>query len=76
MVGTRVGGIPCQIKDGKTGFLVKPEDYETAAERVGWLMEHPQEAREMGKAAHQYIAENFLITNNLLGWLRLINSLR
>lgn len=37
------------VQDGVTGFLLEPRP-EVFAERMAWLMEHPEEARRMGAA--------------------------
>ncbi len=76
VVGAKVGGIVPQIKDGKTGFLVSPKDYRKAAECILTLIKNPKLSNQMGRSAHKHIRENFLITANLLRWLRLINSFR
>ena len=41
MVATNVGGIPMQIEDGNTGFLIEPQDYDAAAERVLKILPDP-----------------------------------
>jgi len=40
VIGSRVGGIPDQISDSKTGFLVEPRDIESMAEKIIWLADH------------------------------------
>lgn len=58
VVGSAVGGIPEMIQEGLTGFLVPPGDPETLADRLLWLLTHPEEAEEMGKRARAF-AEKF-----------------
>src|SRR3989344_5409371 len=41
VVGTRVGGIPDVIEDGKTGLLVAPEDPHSAAQKILELLRDP-----------------------------------
>jgi glycosyltransferase involved in cell wall biosynthesis len=38
------------VQDGVTGFLLEPRP-EAFAERMAWLVEHPEDARRMGAAA-------------------------
>jgi GalNAc-alpha-(1->4)-GalNAc-alpha-(1->3)-diNAcBac-PP-undecaprenol alpha-1,4-N-acetyl-D-galactosaminyltransferase len=46
-----VAGPSEMIKDGVNGFLVPLHDMEIFAQRLKWLIEHPQEASQMGYAA-------------------------
>jgi trehalose synthase len=73
VVGGNVGGIPLQIIDGETGFLVN--NVEEAAEKTLYLLEHPEEAKKMGKKGKEHVKENFLITNHLKKYLNLFLSL-
>lgn len=75
VVATKVGGIPLQIVDGQTGYLVEPQDYEAAAERVAHLLKHPDLARQMGANGKEYVRRNFLVTRHLLDEIRLFNEL-
>jgi len=50
VVATRVGGIPIQVRDSETGFLVEPEAYDDAAERVLTLLKDPSLSAEYGNA--------------------------
>jgi glycosyltransferase involved in cell wall biosynthesis len=58
VIGSAVGGIPEMIQEGATGFLVPPGNVEALADRLHWLLTHPEEAAEMGKQARAF-AENF-----------------
>lgn len=73
VVGSNVGGIPLQIINGKTGFLVK--DIEEATEATLHLLKHPEEARKMGKKGREHVLRNFLITRHLEDYLRLFLKL-
>ena len=46
VVATRVGGIP-ELVDDQTGFLVPARDSEAIAEKVIWLLEHPERGEAM-----------------------------
>jgi len=61
VIGSDVGGIPEMVKDGVTGFLVPPKDESTLADRLRWVLEHPEEAREMGSRGREF-AKTFLST--------------
>jgi glycosyltransferase involved in cell wall biosynthesis len=48
VVATTVGGLPAQVEDGKTGFLVPPCDVESLAARVVQLLQDKALARHLG----------------------------
>ena len=75
VVGAEVGGIPLQVLDGKTGFLVPPGDYDKAAERVVQILRDPELGKELGGAGRNHVRENFLITRLLQDWLNLLVGL-
>jgi len=57
VVTTTVGGIPETIQTGKNGFLVKPFDEKAFADRILYLLEHPEFASEIGTAARKTVVE-------------------
>jgi glycosyltransferase involved in cell wall biosynthesis len=59
VIGTKVGGIPMQIKDGQSGFLVDPEDEKRLAERIKHLIDNPSKAKEMGAYGRRLTEEQF-----------------
>ncbi len=74
VVGRNVGGIPLQIIDGETGFLV--DSVPGAAEKALYLLHHPDRADEMGKNGREHVLQNFLITKHLENYLRLFHDLQ
>ena len=73
VVGGNVGGIPLQIIDGETGFLV--ESVEECAEKVIYLLRNRDRAREMGVRAKEHARRNFLVPRHLRDYLRLFKRL-
>ena len=73
VVGGNVGGIPLQVIDGKTGFLV--DSVEECAEKALYLLQHPEESERMGKRAREHVRKNFLTTRHLRDYLRLFGDL-
>lgn len=45
--------------NGENGFLVQPEDEGALAEKMIWLIDHPEETREMGRKGRAYAEECF-----------------
>jgi glycosyltransferase involved in cell wall biosynthesis len=58
VIGSRVGGIMEMVEDGSTGFLIPPGDEVGLADKLCWLLDHPEEARIMGCRARAF-AERF-----------------
>ncbi|KAA6458339.1 glycosyltransferase [Acidobacteria bacterium AB60] len=56
---TRVGGNPEAVVDGITGFLVDPEDHESAAMRICHLLRNPEKAMAMGRAGRERVVRHF-----------------
>ncbi len=59
VVASAVGGIPDIVEDGVSGLLVPPGDFSALAGALTYLLEHPEQARELGQAARRYNAERF-----------------
>jgi trehalose synthase len=73
VIGGNVGGIPLQIEDGVSGYLVT--NVEACTERTLQLLQHPEQAYEMGERGHEHVRSRFLSTANLRNYLRLFNDL-
>ena len=67
VVGTKVGGIKLQIRNGKNGFLI--ETTEQAAEKIVYLLANQEEEKKMGQNAYTYVKENFLTPREIGDWL-------
>lgn len=57
IVSTLHSGIPEQVIDGTTGFLVQEFDYEAMAEYIIKLLQNPDLAEQMGKAGRENISQ-------------------
>jgi trehalose synthase len=73
VVGGNVGGIPLQVLDGETGFLVN--SVQECAEKIRYLLQHPEQTELMGLAAREHVREHFLTTRHLADYLRLFAEL-
>jgi trehalose synthase len=69
VVAGNVGGIPLQIVNGKTGFLVNTS--EECAEKLIFLLHHREEADRMGATGVEYVRDNFLTTRYLRDYLNI-----
>jgi len=59
VVASAVGGIPDKVIDGQSGFLVKPGDEHALAEKIEWMVAHPDERAAMGRLGKSLVAERF-----------------
>jgi len=60
-VATRVGGTPEAVIDGVTGILVPPADSGALADAIVHLLNDPQLAAHLGRAARSRIADQFSV---------------
>ncbi len=47
VISSNVGGIPYMIKDGVTGFLVNTNNPAQIAQKILWIMHHPEKTKEI-----------------------------
>lgn len=59
VVATRHGGITELVEDGVSGFLVREADDQAIAERLGYLVDHPELWSAMGRAGRAKIEAEF-----------------
>jgi glycosyltransferase involved in cell wall biosynthesis len=58
-IGTRVGGVPEVIEDGKTGLIVEYKDADTLGMSIIALLQDEDKSHEMGKLGRQRVIDNF-----------------
>lgn len=59
---TNVASMPEVVEDGRTGFVVPPNDPNALREKLLWLREHPSQVAEMGRAARERVLSHFAWT--------------
>ena len=72
-IGGAVGGIPLQISDGETGFLVST--VEQCAERALQILQDPELGRRLGRAGKESARRRFLTPRLLRDWLELFEQI-
>jgi trehalose synthase len=75
VVASQIGGIREQIEDGRTGFLVDPNDLRAFGERVSGLLEDPHGAERIGEAAQTRVRDLFLGPRHLGQYVELLERL-
>lgn len=61
VVATAVGGVPEQLIDGETGFVVPPKDSNAIAQAIIRLLRDKTKAREMGVKGRKRVEQQFAI---------------
>jgi len=59
VISTLHSGIPELVENGKSGFLVPERDVEALADRVAYLMDHPERWPEMGAHGRKCIEKYY-----------------
>lgn len=73
-IGGNVGGIPLQIEDGVSGFLVSSP--EECAQRCIEILSDPELGKRLGKAGKEHARKHFLSPRLLRDWLALFTELQ
>jgi len=63
IVATKVAGISDVFSHAKNAILVPPENSKALADGLSWLIERPDEAMSMGRAARELVARDFTAQN-------------
>jgi trehalose synthase len=72
-IGGDVGGIPLQIEDGRTGYLVSTPD--ECADRTLRVLRDPEHGKQLGRAGKEHVRTHFLTPRLLRDWLRFFGEL-
>lgn len=59
VISTQHSGIPEVVINGKSGFLVPEKDVNALAEKLEYLIEHPEIWPKMGYAGRKYVEEHY-----------------
>ncbi len=71
-IGGAVGGIPLQVVDGESGYLV--DTVEECADRALRVLGDPELGRRLGRAGKEYVRRRFLRPRLLRDWLRIFRG--
>jgi len=72
-IGGDVGGIPLQVTDGESGFLVS--NVEDCAQRALEILHDPGLGKRLGRAGKESVRRRFLMPRLLRDWLALFEQL-
>jgi len=72
-IGGAVGGIPLQVEDGVSGYLVK--SVEQCAERTVDILGDPDLGKSLGRKGKEHVRKHFLTPRYLRDYLRIFGEL-
>jgi trehalose synthase len=72
-IGGNVGGIPLQVEDAVTGFLV--ETVEQCAQRSLEMLADPALGKSLGRRGKEHVRQHFLTPRYLRDYLRIFTAL-
>jgi trehalose synthase len=73
VVASRVGGIQDQIVHGESGVLIDdPHDLASFGAAISGLLQHPDQAESIGRAARERVRDNFISVRSLVDYFALI----
>lgn len=72
VVATRVGGIPLQVIEGRTGFLIS--NPREGAKRCLQLVQNENLRERLGKRGREHVIDNFLITGHILDYIMIFKK--
>jgi len=73
LIGGDVGGIPLQVVDGESGFLVS--DVDQCAQRSIEILDDPGLGKRLGRAGKESARKRFLMPRLLRDWLELFEAI-
>jgi trehalose synthase len=73
-IGGNVGGIPLQVHDGQTGYLVNSP--EECADRALRILRDPDLGKRLGRAGKEHVRKRFLTPRLLRDWTDIFKGLQ
>src|SRR5204863_5403178 len=71
-IGGKVGGIPLQVEDGESGYLVTT--VQECAQRCLTILQDPELGVELGRKGKEHVRAHFLTPRLLRDWLRIFGN--
>ncbi len=65
VIGSRIGGIPEQIRDGIEGILFEPGNIQELANAMDTLVDSPEKARVMGLHGRARLSEKYALSKHM-----------
>ncbi len=74
VVATDVGSVAHVVRDGITGFVVKPRDAVALADHINIVLREPHLAQKMGREGRRVVEEHFDLASTVCAYERLYES--
>jgi trehalose synthase len=71
-IGGNVGGIPLQVENGVSGYLV--DSVEDCGDRILDILNEPELGRSLGLRGKEHVRENFLMPRYLRDYLKIFHE--
>jgi trehalose synthase len=71
-IGGDVGGIPMQVEDGASGYLVSSPG--ECAERALKILREPDHGKQLGRAGKEHVRKHFLTPRLLRDWMHIFRD--
>ena len=68
--------LPDQVTDGLNGFLIRPKNSDEIAEKILYMVEKPDEAKQMGISGRKVAEEKFDINKKIERLVALYEEIR
>jgi glycosyltransferase involved in cell wall biosynthesis len=75
IIGSRIGGIPEQVEDGKTGLLFEMGNVQQLSRKMEVLAEDKELRKEMGRAAREKLEREYSLKDHCEGLLHIYSEL-
>lgn len=75
IIATNAGGIPLQVADKKSGFIVESNDYKAVAKHLHELLTDDKLWKEMSTYAAIHVSDEVGTVGNALSWFYLADTL-
>jgi glycosyltransferase involved in cell wall biosynthesis len=72
VIASNVGGVPDLIRDHETGLLVAAGDANDLADRIDWVLRHPEPARAIAAAGRGFALQFFSTARYVESFTRLV----
>jgi glycosyltransferase involved in cell wall biosynthesis len=74
VIASKISGIPEVVKDKVNGYLIEPGSFEQLAERMKYLLSHPEMSFQLGKEGRRLVEENHEYKTNAKSLIESINK--
>lgn len=71
VVASATGGMLETIRPGETGLLARVADSQDVAEKIAWMIDHPQEAKDMARRGREMVVNEYSSEVAMKGWFQI-----